>query len=144
MTFHTRLASVAAVLALGACSTPMSMFSDASDAAASVSKLGWFMIWLSAAIFALVVALMAGGILRNRGRSATEVDLDDRGAGWIVWGGAVFPGVVLLGLFVVSMMAMSRFPARDPAVTIRVVGHQWWWDADYESPDHRVQFRTAN
>jgi cytochrome c oxidase subunit II len=144
MTLRARSAPMTSAVALGACSTPMSMFSDASDAAASVSKLGWFMIWLSAAIFALVVALMVGGILRNRSRSATEVDLEDKGAGWLIWGGAVFPGVVLLALFVVSMMAMSRFPARNPAVTIRVVGHQWWWEAVYESPDHRVQFRTAN
>jgi cytochrome c oxidase subunit II len=129
---------------LAGCDTPMSMFSDASDAAASVSKLGWFMIWLSAAIFALVVALMIAGMLRHRARSATDVDLSDKGVGWLVWGGAVFPGVVLIAIFVVSMAAMGRFPARDPVVTIRVVGHQWWWEATYEFPDRSEQFRTAN
>ncbi|MFI5227530.1 MAG: cytochrome c oxidase subunit II [Gemmatimonadales bacterium] len=122
----------------------MSMFSDASDAAASVSRIGWLLIVLSAIVFVVVMALMVAGVLRNRDRSASSVDLEDKGVGWLVWGGAVFPGVILVGIFVVSMTAMGRFPARNPVVTIHVVGHQWWWEADYEFPDRNVRFRTAN
>jgi cytochrome c oxidase subunit 2 len=123
---------------------PMSMFSNASDAAASVARIGWFMIILAAIVLAIVIVLMIAAMVRNRDRSATSVDMEDKGAGWLVWGGAVVPGIILVAIFVVSMTAMGRFPARNPVVTIRVVGHQWWWEAEYELAGHSGQFRTAN
>lgn len=132
------------VLLLSGCGTPLSMFSHASDSAERVSKLAWFMIVLAAVIYAGVIAIMLVAAARNRARNAAEVDLSDPGTGWIVWGGAVMPGLVLLLVFVVSMAAMGRFPERGPAMTIHVTGHQWWWQLDYEMPDGTPWIRTAN
>lgn len=127
-----------------ACDTPLSVFSTASDAAERVSKLAWFMIILAAIIFVGVMTTAAVAAFRNRTSDATSVDLSDPGAGWIIWGGAVIPGIVLAAIFVMSLSAMGRFPESHPVVTIRVTGHQWWWQLEYEVPELRQQFRTAN
>jgi cytochrome c oxidase subunit II len=127
-----------------ACGAPLSTFSTASAAAERISRLTWFMIALAAFIFIAVIAAMAMAALRNRARNAADVDLTDPGAGWIVWGGVVMPGVVLVAIFIVAMIAMGRWSEPTPALTIHVTGHQWWWQADYDSTNGVRQFRTAN
>jgi cytochrome c oxidase subunit 2 len=137
-------ALLALVTLLGGCDAPLSIFSTASDAAERVARLAWFMIILSGIIFVGVMIAMLAAAVRNRRRSAIDVDLSDPGTGWIIWGGAVMPGIVLLAVFVVSLGAMGRFPESRPMVTIHVTGHQWWWQLDYEFPRRPDQFRTAN
>src|SRR6185437_1443677 len=127
-------ASIGALLALTGCNAPFSIFSRASDSAQSVSYIAWFMIILSAIIFVGVMALYAVAVRRNRDRDPASVDLSEHGVGWIVWGGAVMPGVVLLAVFVVAMTAMGRYPEPPAVVTIHVTGHQWWWEVEYDFP----------
>jgi cytochrome c oxidase subunit 2 len=124
---------------------PVSIFSHASDAAARVSALAWFMIGVSAVIFVGVMIAMVAAVMRNRRQDALGVDLRDRGLGWIVWGGTVMPALVLIAVFVVSLGAMSKFSPADPtALTIHVTGHQWWWQVDYAPTHGEPAFRTAN
>lgn len=137
-------AVVAALVGAAGCDAPLSIFSRASDSAQRVSYLAWFMIILSGIIFIAVMALYVIGVRRHRDRSATDVDLSERGVGWIVWGGAVMPGIVLLAVWIVSLAAMGRYPEPPPVVTIHVTGHQWWWDVEYEFPNVSEHFRTAN
>lgn len=57
---------------------------------------------------------------------------------------------VLTGAIVLCLTALSYFTQRDlfrveeEAVTIRVTGHQWWWELRYEEPDPSRTFTTAN
>src|SRR5262245_61144416 len=124
--------------------TPLSVFSRSSDAAARITTLTWFMILLSALIFLCVMVTMIVAVLRNRRREATSVDMSQPGDRFVVWGGAILPGVVLAALFIVALGAMRQFTPLPPAVTIRVTGHQWWWQAEYVAADGRPLFRTAN
>jgi len=137
-------ATTAVALSVSGCNAPLSIFSRASDSAQSVSYIAWFMIILSAIIFVGVMVLYAIATRRNRDRDPAAVDLSERGVGWIVWGGAVMPGVVLLAVFVVAMTAMGRYPEPPAVVTIHVTAHQWWWDVEYEFPKLDQHFRTAN
>jgi cytochrome c oxidase subunit 2 len=123
---------------------PLSMFSRASDASSRIANLAWFMIGLSAVIFAGVVVTMVVAARRNRRRDANAVDLSAPGSRFIWWGGAVMPGVVLAAVFIAALGAMRQFSTPAPAVTIRITGHQWWWQADYVSSDGVPLFRTAN
>lgn len=124
--------------------TPLSLFSRASDAAARITTLTWFMIVLSAVIFCLVMAAMIAAVLRNRRRNPADVDLSQPGRRMVVWCGAIIPGAVLIVLFVMTLGGMRAFDPIAPAVTIRVTGHQWWWQAEYFKPDGSLAFRTAN
>ena len=132
------------LLLAAACGAPMQIFSSASDSAASVTWLAWFMIILSGLIFVGVMITMVAAFLRNRSRNAADVDLSDPGVRWLVWGGGVMPGVVLIALFAVALSAAHRSTDVRPVVTIHVTGAQWWWQLDYEFPNKSEHFRTAN
>lgn len=133
----------AALATAASCHAPMDIFSNASDSAARVSHLAWFMIIAAGVIYVFVIAAMLVASARNRDRAPTEVDLTEHGTGWIIFGGAVMPAAVLLVVFVVSMGAMARYPAGEPRLTIRLEGLQWWWSATYEIAG-QARFRTAN
>ncbi|HEX7020353.1 MAG TPA: hypothetical protein VF159_10100, partial [Gemmatimonadaceae bacterium] len=94
-----RVASGAALSALAlvaGCGAPMEIFSDASDSASRVTHLAWFLIILSAIVYAGVMLAMVLGFRRHRDRLPNSVDLTERGTGWIIFGGAVMPAAVLL------------------------------------------------
>ena len=125
-----------------------SIFSNASDAAARVSRLTWVMIILSAATFAVVMAIMIIAIARRRAADPTAVDLHERGNGWLIWGGAVMPSAVLVAVWVTALSAMRTPAAAASRAVIHVTGHQWWWQLDYSFTDQGANggaaFRTAN
>jgi len=138
---HTALAYTA-VLA-SACDARLSTFSRASDAAERVSWLTWFMTILSGAIFVGVMALMVAAVRRHRDRDAVRVDVTDRGHAWLIWGGTVMPAIVLLAVFLVGLAAMRQPVVDRAALTIHVIGHQWWWELVYEDASG-ARFETAN
>ena len=123
---------------------PLTIFSSASEAAARVSRLTWFMIVLAAVVYVLVIAYMLIATRRNRARDAAAVDLSDPGTKWIAIAGGALPALVLLAVFVVAETAMGSTHATRPAVTIHVVAHQWWWEMRYALPDLPDHFVTAN
>jgi cytochrome c oxidase subunit 2 len=140
-----RALAAAAASAASACHPAMSIFGGATESGARVAHLTWFMIILAPVIFALVVGLLIGAMLHNRARDPNALDLTTRGSNWVIWGGAVLPTIILVAIFVVGMTTMGhRANLTRDAVTIRVTGHQWWWEVEYADSDLTKQFVTAN
>jgi cytochrome c oxidase subunit II len=130
-------------LCLGGCaSNAQSTLDPEGPAAAQVAFLWWVMFAVAAAVCLLVLALMIIALIRNRGRRAEEIDYRPNvGQRFIIVGGILFPGVVLvalMGLIVYTSQTIAA--AATPAVTVEIVGHQWWWEVRY--PDEEVV--TAN
>jgi cytochrome c oxidase subunit 2 len=72
---------------------------------------------------------------------------DDRGAlKWILGGGVIFPSIVLLGLFVYVMVVLAEVdrPAPEGALTVEVIGKQFWWEVHYYDASGRHLLETAN
>jgi cytochrome c oxidase subunit II len=109
----------------------------AGPAAAEIAWLWWFMFWAFTAVFALVVMLLAWAIVKRPG-PAHGPPLGRNG--FIVGGGIVLPLVVLTPLFLLSLNASATLNRKPEGLTIRVVGHMWWWEVRY--PQQR--FVTAN
>jgi cytochrome c oxidase subunit 2 len=65
---------------------------------------------------------------------------------FVVYGGIVFPVVVLTALFVYSLtIAHSVLPGKDAAdLRIEIVAHQWWWRVHYLDSSGRIDVVTAN
>ena len=114
---------------------PGSVLEPVGPEAAQIAGLTWFMLalggllWLATVVF-LVLAL------RHRAHRAPRAS--DRGAKIFiaVWG-VVVPVVVLPGVFAYSLVVgvdISR-PAPPDALTIEVVGHQFWWEVHYPDAD---------
>ena len=55
------------------------------------------------------------------------------------------PGSSWLVLTGLSYAGQRRLSASEaPGLTIRVLGHQWWWELEYEGADPSRSFTTAN
>jgi cytochrome c oxidase subunit 2 len=133
-----------------------SALAPAGPQAAHLSWLWWLMFWMSTAVFAMVIALLAAAIAR--GRRARIDASPSRMAGPLngaesdplltraVSIGVALTAVTLFVLLVASVSVgrtVASFGA-DSAVSIAVTGHQFWWEIEYEDavPSRRVT--TAN
>jgi cytochrome c oxidase subunit 2 len=65
----------------------------------------------------------------------------------VVGGAVVLTILILAGLFAADLATGRRMAAAtrgEPDVTISLTGHQWWWEARYESAVAADQVVTAN
>ena len=114
---------VAITLLLAACEGEQSALDAAGTEAERVLDLFWAMLVGAIAIWVLVIGLCYWAV-RSRH--------DDRaGVRLIIWGGCVFPTVVLAGLLSwgLGLMPELRRPADGP--TISISGEQFWWRIAY-------------
>ena len=140
------LALAAGAAGAAACGRTMPLLDDAGEGAARISALGDFMLLLSAVVFAGVLVVLAWAVARNRRRPDEGPDLAEPGTKWVIFGGFVMPVVVLSAIFVVGMTTMAMLPPRprEPALTVNVTGHQWWWEIEYAGPEMQTHVVTAN
>ncbi|RXZ37076.1 cytochrome c oxidase subunit II [Oxalobacteraceae bacterium CAVE-383] len=63
----------------------------------------------------------------------------------IVWAAALSAAglMTLLAADVLTGRALAQLPT-DDAIHIELVGHDWWWEANYEDQDPARRFTTAN
>ena len=125
-----------------------SVLSPAGSPASSIHSLWALMLWVCLAVFTVVLAAVAVALfqgLRDRSRAsgtaASEITLSRSVAASV--GLTV---VILIGLLVASIStgrAVASIPASS-AVTIAIVGHQWWWEVQYEDSVPSQRMVTAN
>ena len=124
------------------------ILSPAGPAAHSLANLGWFVLLLSLAVLVVMWFIIGLVLTRPRG-SLSEHAPADTGGGqkWVLFGGFVFPALVLAAMYIVGLDSMSHFPLNrgmNSAAEIRVVGHQWWWELQYQEGPVHDHFVTAN
>ena len=136
---------IAAWLVATSCS-PQSTLWPSGEGADRIASLSWFLIAVAAIVFVAVLVTMFIAMGRNRNRPRDSVDLTTRDTKFVTIGGAVIPGLILAGVFVIGISIMGAFPTRPPAnqLRIHVTGHQWWWQVEYDYPDLQQRFTTAN
>ena len=123
----------------------MPVFRPASGPADRVAHLGIFMLVTAGVIFVAVLVILGLATGRHREREPDAVDLTPRGHGWIIYGGGLMPTIVLSAVFVASLWALGRFPARATrALTVHVVAHQWWWEVRYTTDSVSDEITTAD
>lgn len=115
-----------AALVLSACEGAQSAFDPAGVEAARVLTLFWVMLAGGIAIWIVVIGLSFYAV---KGRP--EAHSEKTGLRLIIWGGCVFPTVVLAGLLVwgLDMLADLRRPGDGP--TIAVSAERFWWRIAY-------------
>ena len=103
------------------------------------------------AFVATMAALLLALIRAPRGTQATVADIsslarDEPRVRRSVIAGVAVTAVALMGLLAASVLtdrALAGLP-RNGAVNIKLVGHQWWWEAEYDNADPSHIFQTAN
>ena len=121
-----RCASAGSLLPLAACSGPQSTFSAGGTEASSVLVLFWVMLGGAALIWLIVVGISVYVTKVKPGAHS-----DRAGVHLIVWGGCVFP-VVVLGIllsFGLAMMPGLRGAADGPVIAVS--GERFWWRVNY-------------
>jgi cytochrome c oxidase subunit II len=128
------LAALAAVLA--GCGTQQNALAPESHQSRDIAGLFWWMLGGAAIGLGLVVALLLVA-WRRRNRRGALGDPSGDVVGWrvVVGLGIVVPIVLLVTLFVISdifVIQTTQAPAANTTeLTVRVIGHQWWWEVEY-------------
>jgi cytochrome c oxidase subunit II len=130
-----------AVLAAAGCR--YAALDHASPEADAITDLHWLMFWVCGAVFAIVLGFLAAALLR-RGRGDTP-DRDRRRTAAVAAGTAASV-LILLGLLTASVVTGRAVATstREEALSIEVIGHQWWWEVHYPAPVPIDEVVTAN
>jgi cytochrome c oxidase subunit II len=128
---------------------PASYLRSSGTMGDSILPLLWGLLIVSVAVVVIISALVLVGVLRRRERAAVTVEQiplsETHATGWISIGVGVST-LVLIGLVVWTSITMAHIanPPTEPALTIEVRGHQWWWEVVYLDQSPSQIFKTAN
>ncbi|WP_099867642.1 cytochrome c oxidase subunit II [Pararhizobium haloflavum] len=122
---------IAFAVLLSGCAGVQSALDPAGTEAEAVATLFWVMVAGGTLIW---IAVMGGFYYATRIKREPH---SERAAGrLILWGGAVFPVVVLTLLLAYGLSLMPKLRpwtavAEEPALRIEVTGEQFWWRVTY-------------
>ncbi|MES0203267.1 cytochrome c oxidase subunit II [Mesorhizobium sp. LNHC209A00] len=134
---------------LQGCSGWQSALDPKGPAASELAWLIWVFTALCAVIWVLVMIALATPLMM-RSRDGAEPLVLDAGADHrklrVVVIAVGLTAVIVVGLTLLSFFANRTLAAigSDAALTIRVTGHQWWWEVRYEDATPSRILTTAN
>jgi cytochrome c oxidase subunit 2 len=143
--------AVVALIAMMGCrgALDQSVLEPSGPQAARITTQWWFAFSTSAAVYVLTIGFLLWALSRARRRAdrgeALPADHEHR----MTLAVGIASGVTLaiLLLFFVYDLSVGRtlspVPSRHP-LTITVVGHQWWWEVQYEDTVPQNRITTAN
>ncbi len=132
------------LVALTGCGAPLDSFNTVTPRGDAVSAYFTLVLLPSFLVLALVGGALAYVLVRYRDRGLRDVPEPAQIHGHtrleIAW--TIAPVILLTVLFGLAFQTMRTVEADSPAdaLTIRVIGHQWWWEYEYAMPG----FVTAN
>lgn len=98
---------------------------------------------MATAVFIVVAGLLLVALFRPRTRNEMHTEASEaRDRLFVVGGGIVVPFLILAVVYFLTldtMAALANVMGSDE-VTIKLVGHQWWWEVQYPNQD----ITTAN
>jgi cytochrome c oxidase subunit II len=125
-----------------------SALDPAGPQAAHIAGLWWIMFWTTGVVFVLVMAVLAWAILGRRRFPTADADRRQRETRLArVVAASVAVSVIILVILLVSSIwtgVLVNSLQASSAVSIDVVGHQWWWEIQYEDAVPNRQVTTAN
>lgn len=129
---------------------PMTYLQTFGPRADPVTALAWGLIAISCIVVVIMAALVIAGVVSRRVRGVTDPTSVSAAAGepglrWIYLGLAPTLLALLIALlWTLKVVAAVNSPARKPALTLEVTGHQWWWEVIYDPDKPATRFATAN
>jgi len=108
--------------------------------------LGWVLIIISRLVILVVGMLVLVGSWRGHTRELGPPERSGGGLRWILVGGVIVPAAILTAVFIFTVVTQAAVaaPATAPAITVRVTGHQWWWEVHYLDRSPSRMAVTAN
>lgn len=119
-----------------------------------LGNLWWFMFYVCAAVFVVVMAVLLVGIKNRTWETNTPAVpllappmVQERRRRNIIITAITITVAILFSFLIVSfLVGRSQTAELDQkhALTIELIGHQWWWEARYQDPAASNIFTTAN
>ncbi|MBP2237946.1 cytochrome c oxidase subunit 2 [Sinorhizobium kostiense] len=136
------------LLLLTACSGWQSSLDPQGPQADLLAGLFWVFTAVLSAVWLLTMTALVVALLRRHPARTEPLELNtrpERGMARTVGAAAALTLVVVVALTVVSYGAQrALFSGGEAPLTLKVKGHQWWWEVTYEDPGPSRQFTTAN
>jgi cytochrome c oxidase subunit II len=130
------------------CSGWQSAIDPAGPESRNLQHLLWLFFGVSAAVWVLVMLVLAVALMRRAAPSTAPLrpgSRGERGSAIAVSAAVAATAIVLVGLTVGSYRATSALGARgDEPLMVRLRGYQWWWEVTYLDPLPERVFVTAN
>ncbi|MFZ5714093.1 MAG: cytochrome c oxidase subunit II [Bradyrhizobium sp.] len=135
-------------LPLSACAGRQSALDPQGLQSEQIRSTLFIFLAVSAVVWIGVVVVLAAGMLRTKRAADRPLDLhqgyEDRAGRVVLWLGTA-TALIVLGLSFVSYAGQRTVFAKDEkALTLKVIGHQWWWEVRYEADSPHKSFVTAN
>jgi cytochrome c oxidase subunit 2 len=132
---------------LTGCNDWQSALHPAAPQADEIHKLFLIFFGVAAFIWSAVMLALLIGLLRSKPERNDPLQTNpssERSAGQTIFGLSLATVAIVLTLSVLSYLAQRTVFAKDGNnPVIRVIGHQWWWEVQYEGPPDQ-RFTTAN
>jgi cytochrome c oxidase subunit II len=130
---------------MGSGSVVQSVLSPAGAPASSIHQLWLLLLWTTSIVFVIVIAFIAVAILRNW-RSPASPPISERTLTRSV-GVAIAATVAILTMLLIASIWAGRSVESVQAssvLSVKIVGHQWWWEIEYEDAVPSQRVLTAN
>jgi cytochrome c oxidase subunit 2 len=114
------------------CEGNQSMFNPQGPAARSIAGFGWLLIGISIAVYVAVLVALGWALVRQRRPDDDQPATSSRLTVAIASAAAVTAATLVM--LTISSEAVGRnltSPTGPGAITVDVVGHQWWWEFQY-------------
>jgi cytochrome c oxidase subunit 2 len=125
-----------------------SVLSPAGVQASSIHHLWTFMLWVSMGVFVVVLTYLFLSVRRGIGKKSGQISSStpERVLARAVGIGIGTTVLLLVGLLVASVWAGRAIGSlhASSALTIEVIGHQWWWEIQYDDAVASRRVITAN
>jgi cytochrome c oxidase subunit II len=107
-----------------------------------------YILFLAMSAGAAIIWLVVIGLMIHAFREGRRRHRQEGSQALILWGGAVFPSVVLLILLGFTLWLMPTLRpwhgAQAAAPRMEVIGEQYWWRVRYLDGEGKLLFETAN
>ncbi|MGE5178320.1 MAG: cytochrome c oxidase subunit II [Bacteroidota bacterium] len=119
---------------------PQSALDPAGIQALRIEHLWWLFFFICLAVYLIVVAVMIVAVVRRRNApepaAPDQAPARERALIRMVAGALGVTVVLLLIMLVGDFTTRRALRSLDPAdpLEIRVTGHQWWWEFQYQDP----------
>jgi cytochrome c oxidase subunit 2 len=128
-----------------ACSGVQNPLNPAGPQAGVIAGLTWWFIAVCVVAYVLTIGAAAWAVVRKRSPS-DDSPRTARRLGWVVGTAVAVTVVILVALTVASVVAGRGLlsPSTPGALTVNVIGHQWWWDFMYDDVRPDRVFSSPN
>ena len=140
--------AVTTTCVLTSCTGWQSSLNAQAAQSAEIKRILLIFFAISTVIWIGVMLVLLFGLIRRKASREQPLELHEafeRRAGSVILIAGIATTITVLVLSVVSYGAQRTVFANDPgAVTVKVTGHQWWWEVQYQADSPHLSFATAN